>query len=220
MLRKLILAFIGVVTLLSFSSHQSSCRSASPNKSTPVFEVQDTVRLVRSVAELRAVPHGVVIERCDLSGRKIPLDLKERLIDYHILHLNLSNCQLTSLDPRELPSSLLTLDVSHNKIQEYLSLGAKNVPNLQVLDCSYNAITCLLITRSAVRINASHNKLKSVVLIAKNGTDTRFPKYLDISYNWDFENACGFDVSKIDTLITEQAAHGQPLYQGYIEHLL
>lgn len=207
--------FISLLGIALVSLHCSQTPHGVAQTTHPQdMPANDTIRLVNSVAQLQALPKGSIIEQCDLSGQAIPTQLQKQLKDYQIIHLKLENCQLTYLDAQELPQSLQTLNVSHNKLKEDLILEPELLPNLKVLNCSYNEINRLHITRTIVHLNAAHNKLRRLTLLNVYKHDERFPKYVNVAYNWNLHYALGFPVEEVDTLISYKAARGKKLVYG------
>lgn len=180
---------------------------------------RDTISQVSSLTELRAQSENTVIMQCRLMGQDLTTSIQKELANYTILELNLSGCKLDSFDSQKLPKGLVSLDVSNNHLKGELEINSKIAPKIKVLNCSRNRLQTLRVTRSVVHLDASHNDLRKLILLNDYDHDSRYPHYLDVSYNWHMNYVVGFPIEKVDTLFTHKAARGRTLVQGYVDGL-
>lgn len=203
---------IAVLSLLYGYSNANETKCSQPNPAVH----QDTIPQVSSLTELRALSENTVILRCHLKGQTLTTSIQKELANYTILELNLSGCKLDSFDTQKLPKGLVSLDISNNNLKGTLEIDFKTAPNIRALNCSHNRLQTLSVTRSVAHLDASHNDLRQLFLVHDYGNDSRYPRYLDVSYNWHLNHALGFPVQHVDTLLTHKAARGRKLVEGYL----
>lgn len=200
MLRNLFLSII-------FLWFMFSCKSNSEHGTKNINSVEKILSLLDS---------RDTIHLLDLSHKKIK-DLPD-LSKYKVRRLNISHNNLDTLIMKNLPSYLVDLDVSHNKInggmtfvnikKEYYGFYkvenniSKFVREINLSDNEFEGVSFLLDETEIKRIIMANNKLYGFQLYFNVDKLT----YLDISNNPKLSNIVSFDPSNIDTIKSKNIA--------------
>lgn len=223
---------------LLFAGHTSSI----PGEKTPEYSsVSDTVKIVRSLAELRALPKGTVVETCDLSNQG--LEFMPDLSDCNIRRLNISHNDLSrkSLSSADyscsfdfLPKTLEELNMSHCNIGITAAMPARaglearsrkiegesmwfekdSFPKLRVLNLASNKFREIRVPETVEHLNVSDNILEAL-FVSYMYDSTLVLKHLNVSNNPDMYYGIGIEnIGIIDTLIRHNCAQNQQLGGG------
>lgn len=189
--------------------------------------------VVKSMKELRRVSPRTKIDLCDLSHQG--LTEMPDLSKYRIKRLVLAHNDIRVFDYWCLPKEIEYLDMKYTKIgysykvrvsKKIRTLSKKSIhigeTRLKEFDCSHNAVEIVFIPTTLTRLNASHNRLKEIMVCLpqppkKKPTDIRSIgnytvenslRYLNVSHNPDFDSIQRFNIETIDTIISTNAARG------------
>lgn len=231
MKRLLFLCFILVA--IAIISSLKSIRSEDAIVSSILATPRQKTIVVKSMKELRKVSPLTKIDLCDLSHQG--LTRMPDLSMYRIKHLVLAYNDIKVFDYRNLPKEIEYLDMKYTKIgHSYQVRDSKKIrtfsmnsihigeTKLKEFDCSHNAVEIIFIPTTLIRLNASHNRLKEIMVCLpqppkKKPTDIKSGghytvenslRYLNVSHNPDFDSIQRFNIETIDTIISTNAARG------------
>lgn len=222
------------LVVIAITSSLRSIRSEDEIVSSTLATSRQKTIVVKSMKELRRVSPNTQIAFCDLSRQN--LTKMPDLSKYKIRRLVLSYNDLREFDSRRLPKELEFLNISNCKIgypyRGTLPITRNNIykepllyvadTKLQELICTHNRIEVINIPKTVVRLDASHNRLKEIMVCLpqppkKKPTDIKSGghytvenslRYLNVSYNPDFDSIQRFNIETIDTIISTNAARG------------
>ena len=229
-----IFVIVGVCSLTFTVCHGLTAHNGGTDTSRVSNRNNDTVSLVKSLKQLKALLKGTVIETCDLSGQGLKYlpDLKA----YNIRKLNLSgnNFWIKGFNGKKrLPKSLEILEMSNCKVlttdrnkkgvayvkdaDASIWFDEDSFPKLREIDLHNTNLSVVRFPRYVEKANLSNCDLYQFKITGFWKEKLKL-RYLDISHNWKMYNGIGIkpeEINSIGTLKRDSCAEGKELWEGY-----
>lgn len=230
-----IFVFVGVCSLAFPICHGFTAHNGGTDTSRASNRNNDTVSLIKSMKQLKALPKGTFIETCDLSGQGLKYlpDLKA----YNIRKLNLSGNNFWRRgfnEDKRLPKSLEILDMSNCRVLTtdrnkkgvaYVKDADASIwfvedsfPKLREIDLHNTKLSSVRFQRCVEKADLSNCDLYQFKITGYWDKEKLKLRYLDISHNWKMYNGIGIkpeEINSIDTLKRDSCAEGKELWEGY-----